>query len=421
MRSERRIARLFPDVDFDGDVDASDKALHPSLPPAYGWAVPVAGNVFRKVQLRTDVGLEGLHILALKGSGFRVWRSANPGTNDVPLLVGGQAATNGVGGVSWDASATATVYVEAVTNGTARLTYAFLGVGAAAGVVSRASLKMAAVSIASIELVGAPEDGLVVLNGSQVVMKANILPVNHPLPENEPKWFYQKLSSDGSWGSWIPFGGLAHGTMYAHETTQSGIFRVKAVLTINRKPFGEKMLVRKTNEMYGPGTVGAPDAFGVVDTQIQIAIRNAAKGFLGSTNYPLNGVVSAQYGFPEYKEGTYKCNIFVAHRAMQAGANVPAINGIPATYPPLANEWAGTEDTHPFVAGFQNDIENWYLMTNPLHPQPGFIVARPATSGSGHCGIVDYDGNGIAAGQENVNKNYLLFLDGTSGFRTYAP
>jgi len=281
---------------------------------------------------------------------------------------------------------------------------------------------LTAVAIDSIELVGAPGDGLVALNGSLVVMKANILPANHPIPEDEPKWFYQQLSSDGSWGNWIQFGGLAQGTNYVHETTQSGIFRVKAILTIGREPFGERVYERTTDELFGPGTSGTPDAFGVVDTQMQIAIRNAAKGFLGSTNYPRNGVVAAEYGFPEYEEGTFKCNIFVAHRAVQAGANVPAINGIPATYPPLANEWAGTEDTHPFIAGFQNDIENWFLMTNPTHPQPGMIVAHPSQTGPGHVGIVDYDGNGIGAGVSGiVNKRYPDFLDGTSGFRRYDP
>jgi hypothetical protein len=34
--------RLYPDVDFDGDVDAVDKALRSSLPPAYGWVASVA-------------------------------------------------------------------------------------------------------------------------------------------------------------------------------------------------------------------------------------------------------------------------------------------------------------------------------------------------------------------------------------------
>ena len=52
-------------------------------------------------------------------------------------------------------------------------------------------------------------------------------------------------------------------------------------------------------------------------------------------------------------------------------------------------------------------------------PQPGFIVAHPAALGSGHCGIMDFDGHAIAAGKGNVNRRYEDWLDGTSGFSKY--
>ena len=39
--------------------------------------------------------------------------------------------------------------------------------------------------------------------------------------------------------------------------------------------------------------------------------------------------------------------------------------------------------------------------------------------GSGHVGVVDYDGEGIAAGTEKVSRWYD-FLDGTSGFNQYT-
>ena len=35
---------------------------------------------------------------------------------------------------------------------------------------------------------------------------------------------------------------------------------------------------------------------------------------------------------------------------------------------------------------------------------------------TGHCGIVDYDGFAIAAGQYEVNRKYPQFLDGTCGY-----
>ena len=41
------------------------------------------------------LGLTGLHVLALSaGDALRVWRTASPGPNDAPLLVGGQSAAN---------------------------------------------------------------------------------------------------------------------------------------------------------------------------------------------------------------------------------------------------------------------------------------------------------------------------------------
>jgi len=65
-------------------------------------------------------------------------------------------------------------------------------------------------------------------------------------------------------------------------------------------------------------------------------------------------------------------------------------------------------------------MKKWPLLPVPLYPQPGLIVAHPAATGSGHCGIVDYDGVGIAAGVNDVNKLYLYWFDGTSGWRTYV-
>lgn len=99
-------------------------------------------------------------------------------------------------------------------------------------------------------------------------------------------------------------------------------------------------------------------------------------------------------------------NFFVAHVAEEAGFNVPGIRGsnplLP--YPPLANDWASGGISIP---GWQ------HLSTT--YPQPGWIVDHPA-SGSGHCGIVDYDGYAIAAGLNEVNRKDDRFLDGTCGY-----
>ena len=54
------------------------------------------------------------------------------------------------------------------------------------------------------------------------------------------------------------------------------------------------------------------------------------------------------------------------------------------------------------------------------YSEPGLIVGHPASAGSGHVGIVDYDGEGIAAGRDEVNRRYDRFLDGTSGFNKFT-
>lgn len=143
--------RLFGDVDLDGGVDATDKALHPSLTNDCGWGLPAATNVFRPVRLRTDVGFSGgVYTLSLSGDGgFRVWRDAS-GTN-APLLVCGQTVTNGAGGITFLTGADTDLYVESVSNSTATLNYAYIGTGDAAGLSCSASLKVTAFGLIFVE------------------------------------------------------------------------------------------------------------------------------------------------------------------------------------------------------------------------------------------------------------------------------
>jgi hypothetical protein len=140
--------RIFGDLDFDGDVDSEDKALHPTLSSEYGWVIPVNTNAFRIAQLRTDIGLSGTYTLSLEGDpSFCVWQRPNPATNETPMLVAGQIVTNGVGGVSWSTASTDHIYLQAVEPGTATLVYSFQGTGEAEGIVSRASMKLTATPI----------------------------------------------------------------------------------------------------------------------------------------------------------------------------------------------------------------------------------------------------------------------------------
>ena len=64
-------------------------------------------------------------------------------------------------------------------------------------------------------------------------------------------------------------------------------------------------------------------------------------------------------------------------------------------------------------------ISGWDFLGTSISPQPGYVIAHPAAV-NGHCGIVDFDGNAVAAGLDNVNRRYADWQDGTSGFRRYA-
>ncbi|MGI5870389.1 MAG: hypothetical protein ACOX9C_13225, partial [Kiritimatiellia bacterium] len=138
--------RIFGDREFDGEIDAGDK-----VPLEHGFCMPVAPNVLRRAQLRTDVDLPGRFTLSLSGdpSSFRIWKTSSP-TNE-PLLVCGQAVTNGVDGVAFLSGSESDLYIEHVGNGRARLNYSFEGVEAAAGVNCRTGMELTHTGIKSIE------------------------------------------------------------------------------------------------------------------------------------------------------------------------------------------------------------------------------------------------------------------------------
>ena len=67
------------------------------------------------------------------------------------------------------------------------------------------------------------------------------------------------------------------------------------------------------------------------------------------------------------------------------------------------------------MTGCARHAEKAQTIQNPT----GYVVGHPASPGSGHVGIVDFDGEAIAAGRLNVNRQYGEWLDGTSGYRRY--
>ncbi len=235
-------------------------------------------------------------------------------------------------------------------------------------------------------------------------------------------WEFRKLKNDKTYGMWRYLG---DGTKCEYTFDDAGIYQVKATYLLTGEEF---FYTRRKNEVlngfqYGPGLKGERDVIGICDSQIQINLCRESQKFYGSTAYESTVTVPAQYGFPEIlgSPSSIRCNFFVAHRGAAVGAVVPKINGWWNEYPPLANEWAGIEDTS-IIPGDSTYIQRWPILPIIQDPQPGWIIAHPAPNDAGHCAIIDYDGEGIGAGESGtVNKQYDEFWDGSSRYRKYAP
>ncbi len=210
--------------------------------------------------------------------------------------------------------------------------------------------------------------------------------------ENLITWQYRQMKLDGTFEDWTDFGSHGKGTKFKHTTALSGIFELKAVINSGGAA-QDQFYVRKKDDAHSAHKKGENDCFGVADDQWQLNVRRQAWINLGNTAYA-RGIANPP--IPAGPPGGWKCNLFVAHKATDGGATVPWINGnIFQSYPPVANQWAGTE---------VKNIPNWPLLGADAKPQPGYVVARGATGGSGHTGILDYDGAWISAGVADVNR-----------------
>ena len=242
------------------------------------------------------------------------------------------------------------------------------------------------------------------------------------------QWFFAARKMNGDWTPWTSIGPEGQSSMFERTMSNAGVYRVKVVLNSGQGP--EFEFLRNHDEFAGFGKAGQFDCFGVAETDALVNFVKAAQTFLGSTYYAMQNVVPAQYGWPQINNDPntndiIRCNIFVAHRASEVGIVVPHINGLTFAYPPLANQWAGTQDCDWTTPTFEDAIDHWALWRDQGSEwmKPGMVIAHPNPGDSGHCAIVDYDGEGIGAGESGtVNKLYTEFFDdGTSGFREYAP
>lgn len=236
----------------------------------------------------------------------------------------------------------------------------------------------------------APEDGLVVKKTD--IVRYRLSPSLQDKPvilENKVQWYWRILKWDGTYEEWKPFqNGKGH--TFAVRPKDSGIYEIKA--TLDGHDF---FFRRKKDDSYSEKQKGENDCIGVVDEQWQIDVRHEAKRNLGSKTYAKAAVN------PPFKAGSWKCNQFVGDKATDGGAIVPNINGYNPfrKHYPLANQWSGTNP---------KQIPDWTLLARETYPQPGWVVARGVTGGTGHTGIIGYDGAWISAGRTQVHRHVDL-------------
>ena len=229
-------------------------------------------------------------------------------------------------------------------------------------------------------------------------------------------WYDAKLRSDRTYTGWRGWGET--GTGISHVMGESGVFIVKARVLFSGPQWADVRYAWTENEnsTWGIRFEGDVNHIGVASTQGQLDLRAAARAMLGSTTYAQQADLLARNGFSAVSSGDWKCNAFVADVAIAAGLTVPVQHRVyhpfseDGCFPPTANEWANGNV----------EIVGWRYLGRLIWPEPGFMVGHPATVGSGHVGVTDFDGEGIGAGEFMVHRRYEQFLDGTSGFNQYT-
>ena len=269
---------------------------------------------------------------------------------------------------------------------------------------------MTVVRVGDVVLPTAPADGLVVLTNTPIVMLVDCEPAG-AASLLSTTWHTRRLKSDGSYDEWQLAEYNHHGSSIVFTPLLGGIYQVRTLASVAAGGADERFYVWEADDAidpYGLSEPGEMKTFGVVDGQWQVDLRNNALANIGSKLYSKASSVSSQYGFSAMPEQSWKCNIFVAHSIVRAGLDVPHNRHWLNVYPPVANDWAnGT------------GITGWQFLGRNIYVQPGYVIGHPASIGSGHCGIVDFDGGAIAAGEHFVNRQYENWLDGTSGFHKY--
>ena len=265
-----------------------------------------------------------------------------------------------------------------------------------------------AVVLQDVIVPSAPDTGLVVLAGSSVAMEVKCHPHGADLSEAETDWFLGRRRRDGSHDNWQKVATNESGVVYSCPFSTGGVYRVKADVTLAGATCHARFWRFVCDADIDPPDVIGDGYVGVASTLSQITLRETAFSHLGETGFAEGAYLPPYYGFDSVGKGKWKCNAFVAYCICQAGLTVPRktsfLKGI--VYPPSANSWALKPISGWAKAGYSS-------------LEPGLVVGHPASVGSGHCGIVDFDGYAIGAGKFKVTRLFEDFLDGSCGYNRW--
>ncbi len=199
--------------------------------------------------------------------------------------------------------------------------------------------------------------------------------------------------------------------------TAAGVFAIRA-RTVCGTQSNEVEYVHREDEPYvaaiygrqGPNRKGGRNHIGVASSDGLLTIRNTALKHLCNVEYAVDQRLDSRGDFSSVGDGQWKCNAFVADVAIESGFPVPVLHVIKriwpipdSKFPPVANEWA---------SGIP-EIIGWLHLDEGSAPEPGQIAARLNPNGSGHCGVVDYDGWVISARRNGISRNATQMLDGS--------
>ena len=284
--------------------------------------------------------------------------------------------------------------------------------------VTRASVEkpLTVIKVGNVILPGEPEGGLVVLRGTSVAMEVECEPADAGMFLST-SWQTRRLKCDGSYSNWDFAAVNTYGNTALYTPATGGIYQVRSYVSLQGVTGAsvERCFVWSEDEDRNIGVKERGDAraFGVCDENWQVALRSRAFNEIGSQAYSRWVAVEARGPYLGCWIGDWKCNMFVAHMIYDveytAGIFCPVLHtATDRGYPPLANEWA---TGHIFIPG-------WRHLDDSEFVQPGFVVGHYNPVDSGHCGIVDFDGWGIAAGANTVNRLFPEW-EVTCGYNTY--